>query len=322
MTDPPRHLPVLRAETLDLLAPRPGETALDCTAGLGGHAAELARRLGPSGTLVLCDLDPGNLEQARARVLGTAEPPRVVVLRGSFAEAPRRLVEQGLRADVVLADLGFSSNQVESAERGLSFQRDGPLDMRLDPSGPLTAADLVNTAPASELAQIIRELGEERHARAVAEKIVRERRAGPIQTTARLAALVRSVVGKYSGGAPAGIDHATRTFQALRLAVNDELGHLRALLDSLERAARTSGDPEAAPSWLAPGARVAIISFHSLEDRPVKQAFARLVEAGSAEPLTRRPVTASDAERLENPRSRSAKLRALRLVPSPRARAG
>lgn len=298
---------------IGLLAPSPGETAVDCTAGLGGHASAIAARLGPSGTLILNDLDPGNLGRAAARVRAEAGAacPRLVELRGGFADVPRRLAEQSLAADVVLADLGFSSNQVEDAARGFSFQRDGPLDMRLDPSGPVTAAHLVNTLPEAELAELIQEFGEERHARRIAQKLVAARRESPIQTTGQLASVVRSLVGSRDR-ASGGIDPATRTFQALRIAVNDELGSLRSLLESVARAAVKTGGPAA---WLRPGARIGIISFHSLEDRMVKNAFGELVKRGAAEPLTKKPVEAGERELVDNPRARSAKLRVIRLSP-------
>jgi 16S rRNA (cytosine1402-N4)-methyltransferase len=300
----PGHIPVLLDEVLALLDPRPGEVFLDCTAGLGGHAAAVAPRLGAAGTIVLNDADPANLERARARV----EPlgPRGVAFAGNFADAPRRLAERGLAADLVLADLGFSSNQIEDAARGFSFARDGPLDMRLDPTLPVSAADLVASLPEPELARIIREYGEDRDAPRIARKLVESRRAGPISTTGQLAQIVRHASGRRP--TRDSIDPATRTFQALRIAVNDELGSLESLLDWIRRGAeRTAG------SWLKPGARVAIIAFHSLEDRPVKRAFAGLVSGGVATALTRRPVEADGSEVSRNPRSRSARLRAIRI---------
>jgi 16S rRNA (cytosine1402-N4)-methyltransferase len=298
---------VLLAEVLGALSPLAGEVYVDCTAGLGGHAAAVAERLGPSGTVVLLDLDPGNLALATARVRGVANGPRVVAERGNFAEAPFKVEALGLRADVVLADLGFASPQVDDPERGLSFRAEGPLDMRLDPSGRVTAADLVNRSSEAELERILREFGEEREARRIAQKLVRERGREPITTTTRLAEIVRGVVG--SRPPSGGIDPATRTFQALRIGVNDELGNLDALLHHVQRGAaavRAGGR-----SWLAPGARVGVIGFHSLEDRPVKRVFEAMVKAGDAAPVTDGPVTASAGEVSVNPRSRSAKLRAV-----------
>lgn len=314
------HIPVLMREVLEVLSPRAGEVYLDCTAGLGGHASEVAGRLGPEGTVVLCDLDRENLFAAKARVEGVADGkgPRVVALHGSYSEAPRRLVELGLRADMVLADLGFASNQMDSPERGLSFSREGPLDMRLDRTSPITAAELVNTLSAPELAEILRDYGEEPRARAIAEKIAEVRRGEPIATTARLAEVVRSVVPRRHG--PGSIDPATRTFQALRIAVNDELGRLGVFLGAVERCAAALGsggsglDGGVSGGWLNPGARVAIIAFHSLEDRPVKRCGQALSERGLVELLTKKPVEAGDDELVTNPRARSAKLRAFRLV--------
>ncbi len=313
------HIPVLPTQVVAALAPRKGETYLDCTAGLGGHAALIAPLLGPSGVVVLNDHDAENLASAAARIGGLSNPPRVISIQGNFADAPRRMAELGLSADMVLADLGFASNQVESARRGFSFQRDGPLDMRLDPtSNRPTAAHLVNTLPEAELGEILRDLGEERAWRLVASKLVAARKSGPILTTGQLAEIVRSCVRPAPGGPGSGIDPATRTFQALRIAVNDELGSLRSLLESVSRTAGRLGLAGASGmpggSWLRAGARVAIISFHSLEDRPVKDAFGELVSRGQAEHFSRKPIEADEAERASNPRSRSAKLRAIRIL--------
>lgn len=276
---------------------------MDATAGQGGHAEAVAARLGSAGAVVLNDVDAGQLERAVERVRRTGA--RVIALRGNFADLPRRLagLDPPLSADMLLADLGFSSAQVDDPARGLSFLRDGPLDMRLDPTLTTTAADLVNSLPQHELECLIREFGEDRHAERIARKLVESRRGGPILTTARLAGVVRSASG---GRGAAGIDPATRTFQALRIAVNDELGTLQAFLDAVS---------ENRPNWLRRGARVAVISFHSLEDRLVKRAFAGLVRRGGAESLTRRPVTPGPTEVRDNPRSRSAKLRVVRLSP-------
>ena len=301
------HVPVLMNEVLRVLAPVPGEVFLDCTAGLGGHAAAVGARVGIGGVAVLNDSDPRNLELAAAAVREASPGTRVVALHGNFADAPRRVADAGLAADMVLADLGFSSNQLESGERGFSFQRDGPLDMRLDPTSPVTAAELIASSPEEELARIIREFGEEPGAARIARKLVESRRSAPISTTGQLADIVRSVLGRR----PGPIDPATRTFQAVRIAVNDELGSLASLLSALERGAGQAAAGKAA--WIKPGARVAVISFHSLEDRLVKRSFAGLVSRGVAESLTRKPTEASDAEVAANPRSRSAKMRAVRV---------
>jgi 16S rRNA (cytosine1402-N4)-methyltransferase len=307
----PAHIPVLLHQVLDLLAPAPGETLTDCTAGLGGHAAAIAARLGPTGRVILFDLDPSNLEKAESRVraaLNPADPAAaaVVGVRANFAQAPAWAAREGVRADMLLADLGFASTQVDDPARGLSFRSSGPLDMRLDPNGPVTAAELVNTLSERDLADLIYRYGEERLSRRIAAKLVAERRQAPINTTDRLASIVRSVVPR----SPGSIDGATRTFQALRIATNDEIGSLEALLGAIDRA---SGRINEEGRWLNPGARVGIISFHSLEDRPVKQAFAALVGAGRASALTRKPAVPTDDEQRANPRSRSAKLRVVRL---------
>lgn len=345
---PGRHVPVLTAEIVEVLAPKPGQVYADATAGLGGHAAIIARLLGPSGTVILNDLDPSNLVAAEANVRAACgDPvasPRILAVHGNFAELPRKIASvggvgegagAGGRANLVLADLGFASNQIESAERGFSFMRDGPLDMRLNPQQPLSAADLVASMSEAELAGLIRDFGEDPAARRIAQAIAEARRQEPIRTTLQLAEIVRRTIrgaGARGGGGGrtkgvTGIDPATRTFQALRIAVNDELGSLDAFLAAIERAAirlRGRGGGEGGggakagpPDWLAPGARIAIISFHSQEDRRVKQAFGRLADAGLARELSKGPIEAGEAEVRENPRSRSAKLRAIELALSP-----
>ncbi|HRQ74043.1 MAG TPA: 16S rRNA (cytosine(1402)-N(4))-methyltransferase RsmH [Phycisphaerales bacterium] len=301
------HVPVMVAEVMGLLGLRAGEVYADCTAGLGGHAVEAARRGGARGTVVLNDLDAGNLERAAAAVREACggDVPRVVRFQGNFAELPRRMEAEGLAADAALADLGFASVQVEDAARGFSFMREGPLDMRYDASVGSSAAELVNGLPEAELASILREYGEEREAGRIARKLVAERAVEPISTTQRLAGIVRSVCGRSGGG----IDPATRTFQALRIAVNDELGSLHGLLRAVERAARSVAAGERA--WIGPGGRVAVISFHSLEDRPVKRAFAGLVERGLATAVARGHVGPRVEEVEANPRARSSKVRAI-----------
>lgn len=309
--DRPAHIPVLEEQVVALLAPGPGQTVADCTAGQGGHAARLSALIGPSGTLVLNDLDESCLRAARARAEAIADPPRVVCFRGNFAEMPRRMAESGLAADAVLADLGFSSTQMDDPARGFSFRGEGPLDMRLDPTSGPSAAELVNTLPEADLADMIFQYGEERMSRPIARKLVAERERSPIQTTARLAEIIRSVVGVRGSGR---IDPATRTFQALRIAVNDELGNLASLLESVERGAMLRRSSASGASWLAGGARIGIISFHSLEDRLVKRAFQRIADAGLARVLTRRPIEPSEQEVENNRRSRSARLRVIELL--------
>jgi 16S rRNA (cytosine1402-N4)-methyltransferase len=301
---------VLLEPIIRLLAPVAGETYVDATAGLGGHARAIGAALGPRGLVVLNDVDPGNLERAAAHVVGLgASAPRVRTIRGNFANLPRTLGEENLRADLVLADLGFASSQMDDPVRGFSFMREGPLDMRLDPGLPISAADLVNSMSERELADLIAEYGEDRMASRIARKLVQARAQSPITTTSRLAELVRAAYGPASRGL--SIDPATKTFQAVRIAVNDELGTLDAFLAKLRRGAERVGE---ASGWLRPAARVGIISFHSLEDRPVKRAFAELVRSGLAVDLTPDPVTADEAEVGANPRSRSAKLRVVRLA--------
>jgi 16S rRNA (cytosine1402-N4)-methyltransferase len=295
---------VLLREVVELLAPKPGETFVDCTVGLGGHAAAIAARLGPTGTAVLNDADPVNLAHAAGFVAAVPGAPKVVQVCGNFAELPWRLKEMGVGADLLLADLGFASSQMDDPARGFSFMREGPLDMRLDPTLSTSAADLVASLPEAELARIILEFGEEGAAKVIARKLVQHRRVEPIRTTTQLADLIRGVVRNRTPG----IDPATKTFQALRIAVNDELGSLEALLGAVGLAANGKSGFVKAPG------RVGIISFHSLEDRPVKRAFAGLVKDGLAEDVSDGAVKASEEEVNANPRSRSATLRVIRIV--------
>ncbi len=300
----PGHAPIMPTEIRSALAIRPGGTVLDCTAGRGGHAAILAEDAGPSGTAILCDLDAGNLAFAAERASKTGIG-RVISLAGSFVRAPRDLVRDGLAADAMLADLGVASTQIDTPERGFSFLADGPLDMRMDPDGPVSAADLVGHSSEADLARIIREHGEEPLARRIAQKIVRLRAESPITTTAELADLVREA---YGSRAASSRNHpATRTFQALRIAVNDELGALDGLLRQIGEAAKAVA--ESRSTWLAPGAKVAFLTFHSLEDRRVKRAFADLARDGLVSIPARTPETPGETEVATNPRSRSAKLR-------------
>jgi 16S rRNA (cytosine1402-N4)-methyltransferase len=280
-----RHQSVLPAEVIQLLEPRPGETWVDCTAGGGGHARLIAERVAPTGRVLALDQDETMLARARLRLEGLP----AMLIHANFDQLPEVLANRGVeRVDGVLADLGFASDQVEDAGRGFSFRDDGPLDMRLDPAAGQTAADLVNTLSEKALADVFYEYGEERKSRWVAKRIVERRKEKPIETTAELAELVRRCVPR-SGS----IDPATRVFQALRIAVNDELGALDRLLAAL-------------PKLLKPGGRAGIISFHSLEDRRVKHAFR---DRDIWQPATKKPVEAGEAEVGRNPRARSAKLR-------------
>ena len=304
MTDP-AHLPVLPEEILALLHPEPGDVVVDCTAGRGGHALLLGQHLDASGTIILLDLDQDNLAFAADRLSDL--PCTVHAIHGSFGRVHRTLDELGLRANVLLADLGFASNQMDDPKRGFGFRQEGPLDMRLDQSRGRTAAELLATCSEQELAEIIGGLGEEPLAGRIARKVVQAREYEPIEQTGQLAQLVREAYGRRA--ATSRMDPATRTFMGLRIAVNDELAALDALLAAIARGTEvmTSG------GWLHSGARVGIISFHSLEDRPVKHAFSDLSRRGLATVDTRRPITASEAEQRANRRSRSAKLRVVTL---------
>jgi 16S rRNA (cytosine1402-N4)-methyltransferase len=297
--DPPGHYPVLAEQVLGLLDPQPGECFMDLTIGRAGHARLVAERIGGQGRIIGLDLDPDNLDFAGQRLAGF--DLRLDLFHRSFDEARRVLDELGLGGvDLVLGDLGFATPQMADASRGLSFQHDGPLDMRLDPTANRRAGDLIAELPERELADLIYRFGEERLSRQIARKIVETRRQRPIRSTRQLADLCVSVyAGRVKGRWR--IHPATRTFQALRIAVNDELGRLDRLLEQLG-------------GLIKPGGRAAIISFHSLEDRPVKQAFVQLARDGRAERLTRKPLTATDDEQQANPASRSAKLRAIRWI--------
>lgn len=305
------HVAVLQAEVVDLLAPRPGQTVIDCTLGRGGHASLIVPRLGPGGRYIGLDTDPANATFAQERIAPVAAGAGVSlhVTHANFRAARAVLRDLGVeRVDGLLADLGFASNQMDDPVRGMAFSEEGPLDMRLDPTAPTTAADLVNELPERELADLIYQLGEERLSRKIARKIVDRRAASPIQTTSDLAEVVRRAYGPRAYSQK--IHPATRTFMALRIAVNGELEALDQLLADL-------------PELLAPGGRAAIISFHSLEDRRVKQAFAELERQEVGRRVTRKPVTPGDEELARNPRSRSAKLRVFeRIPPAARSRRG
>jgi 16S rRNA (cytosine1402-N4)-methyltransferase len=286
----PSHVSVLADDVLRLLDPQPGQTWVDATLGAGGHARLIAEQVGPAGRVIGLDQDPTMLDRARGHLDGLP----VTLVHANFDQLTAALASVGVtEIDGLLADLGFASDQVDAAERGLSFQHDGPLDMRLDPTAGETAADLIARLSEYDLANVFYEFGEERHSRRVARKIVETRRQTPIRTTGQLAELVRSCVPREKGR---HFDPATRVFQGLRIAVNDELGSLDRLLAQLPRVVKAGG-------------RVGIISFHSLEDRRVKHAFR---DRAVWEPVTKKPVTADDDEVRDNPRARSAKLRVAR----------
>ncbi len=295
---PKQHIPVLLEQVLDFLQVRGGGTYVDATLGLGGHSSEILRRLGPTGRLICFDRDPEAMAKGRARLeevlaeLGS-EAPAVEFQPRAFSEAAAA-IEAGT-LDGLLADFGVSSMQLDEAHRGFSFRQEGPLDMRMDFRAGETAEQVVNQMDEDRLADLIYEFGEERRSRRIARAIVRAR---PIATTAELAGVISAVAPSMKGDK---IHPATRTFQALRIHVNDELGEIRSLL---RHVMSTSG------SLLKPGGRVVLISFHSLEDRLVKDAFKAAKDDQSFEVLTKKPVTATDVEMKRNARSRSAKLRA------------
>jgi 16S rRNA (cytosine1402-N4)-methyltransferase len=302
-TSPGEHRPVLLAEVLAALDPQPGQIIVDCTAGWAGHAAELLRRVGPAGRLVAFDLDPNNLPRARERLGALGFP--FTLHHGNFAGLQNVLAAEGhLNVDGLLADLGMSSMQVDDAERGFSYVRDGPLDMRMDRSRGRTAARLLATISEDDLRQALQDLADEPQAALVARAIVRARQSAPIERTADLARVIREAVegdaarpwrlhptpGQWN------LHPAARTFQALRILVNRELANLEHLLRVL-------------PAVLKPGGRAAIISFHSGEDRLVKAAFRDGLAAGTYSRVSPEPTRAGFEERNANPRARSAKLR-------------
>jgi 16S rRNA (cytosine1402-N4)-methyltransferase len=289
----PQHVPVLLEECLDLLMVRPGGTYADATLGLGGHSAAIARKLGGQGTLIAFDRDPQAMAEAQRRLAALTEElgpemPQVRYVARPFSAIAEEIAPGSL--DGLLADFGVSSLQLDQPHRGFSFRAEGPLDMRMDPRSELTAEQVVNQADEEDLANLIYEFGEERRSRRIARAIVRAR---PIHTTGELARVV-------SAAAPAmksdKIHPATRTFQALRIRVNSELQEIQSLLKSAE-------------SLLKTGGRAAFISFHSLEDRLVKDALRDAQRAGTLTVLTRKPLVAGEEESRRNPRSRSAKLR-------------
>jgi 16S rRNA (cytosine1402-N4)-methyltransferase len=299
MTNPKeRHVPVLLHESLDFLRVRPNGTYADCTVGLAGHSEAILRKLGPEGRLIGFDRDPQAMSLAKVRLgrvlneIGSEEP--AITLIGEAFSSIAKHVKPG-SLDGLLADFGVSSLQFDEAQRGFSFQADGPLDMRMDTRSGPTAAQVVNEISERELANLIYENGEERRSRTVARAIVRGR---PVTTTGQLARIVASAVPAMKHDKKrAPIHPATRTFQALRIYVNRELDEIRDLL-------------EAAPSLLKPSGRLVVISFHSLEDRIAKDSLRDGAQKGIWEILTRKPVTAGEEETDINPRSRSAKLRA------------
>ena len=285
-----KHAPVLLGEVLRCLDPKSGETYLDLTAGYGGHAKAILEQT--KGKAVLIDRDPDAVEYLKKEFRGS----EVILLQQDFLSASKKLQEENKKFDLILADLGVSSPHLNTASRGFAFSRDGPLDMRMDPSQQLTAETIVNTYSEAELAKLIYECGEEPASRAIARLIVRSR---PLKSTMQLADVVARAVRKRFGGR-SKVHPATRTFQALRIAVNDELSQVE----------------QALPIWidlLAADGRLAVISFHSLEDRLVKNAFSEHSIGYEADlnTLTKKPVNAGHEETVSNPRARSARLRAV-----------
>jgi 16S rRNA (cytosine1402-N4)-methyltransferase len=290
------HEPVLADELLLLVSVRPGETVVDATIGHGGHARRLAEAIGPAGRLIGLDVDPRNLERARAR-LQQPGAPHLDLFRANFAELEPLLDGAGVaQVDVILADLGVSTDQLLDPSKGLTFTQDAPLDMRLDDRLERSAADLVNSLSESELADLLFFNAQEHFSRRIAKRICQARRERRIRRTSELVRIVCSAQGVSPAARPGRIHPATRTFLALRMAVNHELENLRALLS-------------AAPRRLAGGGRIAVISFHSGEDRVVKHDFLDRQRAGVYEVITRKPVSPGVEEVRRNPRSRSAKLR-------------
>jgi len=304
------HIPVLAGELIDLLDPHPGETAVDGTFGGGGHARLIADRLGPTGTLIGIDRDP--IAEERFAEIAAELPCRTRFIRADFATGLMRLEAEGVHADLAYLDLGMSSMQVDTWERGFSYAYDAPLDMRMDPDQDLTAREIVNTWDERRLARLLREYGEERYANRIARAIVRARSREELDCTQQLVDVIKSAVpipAQFAGGHP-----ARRTFQALRIAVNDELAQLDAALPEVWKVLR-------------PGGRFAAISFHSLEDRRVKRFLTGLARGcicppelpicvcghhPEAELLTRRAVAPTAGEIESNPRAKSAHLRAAR----------
>jgi 16S rRNA (cytosine1402-N4)-methyltransferase len=290
----PQHVPVLLDEVLEYLNVRPGGVVADMTLGLAGHSSAIARRLGRKGRLICFDRDPEAMEAAKARLNELRAElfdamPEVVYEPRAFSEASQVIAPGSL--DGLLADFGVSSLQLDEAHRGFSFRSEGPLDMRMNTRTGETAGQVVNQEDENELANLIYEFGEERRSRRIARAIVRAR---PITTTAELARVVSAAAPSMKGDK---IHPATRTFQALRIRVNNEMGEIQSLLKS-------------AGSLLKPGGRLVLISFHSLEDRLVKDAFREAGRTKVFEVLTKKPVIAGEEEQMKNPRSRSAKLRA------------
>lgn len=290
------HIPVLKQAVLEYLAAPGGGTIVDCTVGLGGHAAAIAESVGDSGTVVGLDTDADILSQAEKRLKGFGATIRLSI--NSYTELPEVLASYGIdTVDGVLADFGVNSVQLDDPARGFSFQHDGPLDMRMDSRLNVRAADIVNTYPVDKLADLIEQYGQEPRSRKIARQIDKRRHEHRLDSTAELAMLVCIALGVDPRRGDVKIHPATRTFQALRIAVNDELGNIEKLMHHL-------------PDVLKPGGRAVMISFHSLEDGLVKRYFKQYAQEGVFDVLTARPVKACPEDVRANPRARSARLRA------------
>lgn len=291
--DGPAHLPVLLNETISGLDPKPGDVVMDGTLGGGGHAGEILRRITPGGKLIAVDRDPEAIARTRGRLIEAES--EVIYVNDDFRNVDRILSEAGVGAiDGAVFDLGVSSFQLDEGEKGFSFLKDGPLDMRFDPNTGLSAAEVVNRFSRDELATIIRDYGEERHSRKVAEAIWTARKRERIRTTAQLAGIIRGAIGGWYRDQR--LHPAARTFQAIRICVNDELG---AAEEGVKKAIE----------FLNPGGRICVISFHSLEDRIIKNIFRDAFKAGRLKLVNKKPIVPTSGEMGVNPRSRSAKLR-------------
>ncbi len=302
------HIPVLLPEVLAALDPRPGQTIVDCTLGLGGHSAAILERLKPDGRLIATDLDPANIAEARIvlqRVRGREGTVAFELHHANFADVRKVLDRAGVdRVDALLADVGVASTQIDNPDRGFSYRKPGPLDMRMDPTRGRPASALVNEMGERELAAALWELGDESDAPKIARLIVQRRARNPITSTEQLMALVCEARDfTVERGNHAKLHPAARTFQALRILVNDELDNLDSLIAAI-------------PNVLKPGGVAAIISFHSGEDRRVKHVFRDGYRAGVYSAENRDPIIAGEAEQKHNPRARSAKLRWARLAGS------
>jgi 16S rRNA (cytosine1402-N4)-methyltransferase len=291
-----RHIPVLLNDVLDVINPQPGQRIVDCTLGLAGHASELLRRITPGGKLIALDFDPANIALARAKLEQVGGD--FSLHHSNFAGVDKILAAAGIASvDAILADIGVASPQIDDPARGFSYRRPGPLDMRMDATRGQPASNLVNRMSEKELAAALLELGDETDAPQIARLIVERRKESPITTTEQLTAIVceaRDFTLKRAAGAK--LHPAARTFQALRMLVNRELANLQRLLD-------------VAPTLLKPGGVIAIVTFHSGEDRLVKQSFRDARRAGIYSKIADDPVVATPEEATRNPRSRSAKLR-------------